>query len=83
MSGVIAHVLRSGKARAIGAAVKSALRFDAMTDDLALAMIANGREFMNRALKAIKDVLNARRDNFKRQVVIVAAYLTLSHFVAP
>jgi hypothetical protein len=34
---------------------------------------------VNRALETVEDVLVARRDDLERQVVIVAAYLALSH----
>ena len=76
-------VARAALARlpcAVGAAVKRADLFDAVADDFAAAMIADGREFMNRTLETIEDVPLARRHYFKRQIIIVAAYFTLRHF---
>ncbi len=50
---------------AVGAAVERAVRLDAMTENLAAAVITHGREFMDRALEAVENVGDARRDNFK------------------
>jgi hypothetical protein len=51
---------------AVGAAEKSLFGFDAVTDNSAAAVRANGRELMNRAFKRIENVPLARRNNFKR-----------------
>jgi len=64
---------------AIGAAEKCFLRFDAVTDNFAAAMRADGRKFVNGTLEAIENVPVARRNNFKRQIIIVAANFALRH----
>ena len=50
-----------------------------MPDDLATAMVANGREFMDRTLETIERVTLSSRHNLERKVIIVAAHFTLSH----
>jgi hypothetical protein len=65
--------------RAIGAAEKLGVRLDSVTDNFASAIYADGREPVNRAFKTIKRMALARRNYFKRQVIIVAANLALSH----
>jgi hypothetical protein len=60
-------------------AVKGAVRLDAVADDLATAVVADRRELVDRALEAVEDVVVARGDDLKRQVVVIAAYLTLGH----
>jgi hypothetical protein len=66
--------------RAIGAAEKSLFRLDAVPDNFAAAMRADGRKLVYRALETIKNMTVARRDNFKRQIIIVAANLASCHF---
>jgi len=51
---------------AIGAAEKRLFRLNAVTDNFAPAVRANGCKFMYRAFKTIENVAVARRDNFKR-----------------
>jgi hypothetical protein len=65
--------------RAICAAIESAVCLNAVPDDLAGAMIANRREFMDCTLETIERVTRPRRHNFKGKMIIVAAYFTLSH----
>ena len=65
-SSVINDFVRSFFARAVGTAVERAVRLDAVTENLAAAVVAHGREFMDRALKTVEHVSDARRDNFKR-----------------
>lgn len=66
--------------RAIGAAEEIFLCFDAVPDDAASAICANGRELMNRAFETIENVPLARRYYFKRQIIIISANLALCHF---
>src|SRR5437868_5728477 len=68
-------ILRFGHARlmrAIGATVEGVIGFDAVPDDLAPAVVADGGELMNRALKAVERVARAGRCNLEGQVIIVA-----------
>ena len=76
---MIFNVFDPGLPRTIRAAIKRALRLDPMPDDLAAAVVAHGREFVNRALEAVEGVMRARRNHFKRQIIVVAANLTFSH----
>jgi hypothetical protein len=65
--------------RAVGAAIKGALRFDAMADDPALAVRTRRRERMNGALEAIENVRLPGVNDFEGLVVIVPADLALGH----
>jgi hypothetical protein len=65
--------------RAVGAAEKSLFRLDAVPDNLAAAMRADRRQLVYRALETIENVTVSRRDNFKRQIIIVAANLASCH----
>jgi hypothetical protein len=66
--------------RAVGAAIKGATRFDTVSDDLAAAMIANGRELVDRALEAVESMLLSGSNHVKRKVIIVTAHFTRRHF---
>ena len=55
------------------------VRFDAVADDTAVAMRANRRQRMNRALEAIERVTLSAHDDFKRLVVFVLANFTSRH----
>ena len=63
---MIFHFLDAGLPRAIGATVKRSLRLDAVADDLAAAVIADGRELVNRAFEAVERVTSTGGDHFKR-----------------
>jgi len=82
-SRVISYFCDSCLSRTIRATIKSVVCFDAVPDDLAAAVIANGREFMNRTLKTIEGVTRSRRYNLERKVIIIAAHFTLSHLRFP
>jgi hypothetical protein len=64
---------------AIGAAEIIFLRLDAVPDNPAPAICAHRREFMNGAFKTIENVAVSRRNNLKRQIIIVSANFTLCH----
>jgi hypothetical protein len=51
---------------AIGTAEKRFFRLDAVTDNFAATLSANGREFMDGALETIERVAISRRNDFKR-----------------
>jgi hypothetical protein len=72
-----------GLAGTVGATVIIALRLDAMTDNLAATVRADRRQFVDRALEAVEGMFTSSRDDFEREVVIVAAHFTLSHLTNP
>ena len=80
---MIFHVGDARLTRTIGAAIKALIRLDAMPDDLALAVATDRRQLVNRAFKAVERVARARHNDFKRSVVIVAAYFALCHRSSP
>ena len=55
------------------------VRFDAVSDDTAIAVRANRREGVDCTLKAIKDVAFSAHDDFKRLVIIVLADFACRH----
>ncbi len=65
------------------AAIEGIVRLNAVSDDLTTAVIAHGRQLMDRALQAVKDVGLTRRDDLEGEVVIVPADFTLSHGRVP
>jgi hypothetical protein len=67
-------------ARAIGAAIERISRLDAVSDDLAAAMIADGCELMDRTLKTVERVSLTGGNHVKRQMIIVTANFTGTHF---
>jgi hypothetical protein len=82
-SRVILHIVDSRLPRAIRTAIKSIIRFYAVSDDLAAAMITNRSQLMDRTFEAIERVPRSSRHHFERQVIIVAAYFTLCHYRSP
>jgi hypothetical protein len=75
--GYTAHTRLSG---AIGATEKVFFCLDAVTDNFAAAIGADGCKPMNRAFETIENVAVSRCYYFKRQIIIVAANFALSHF---
>ena len=68
----------------MGAAEENTIGLDAVTDDPALAMIARGREHMNRAFETIEDVRGAvAGSNLERLIVRVAAEFAGCHGLSP
>jgi hypothetical protein len=53
--------------------------FNAVSHDPALAMRANRRQRMDRALEAIEGVMLPANDHFKRLVIFVFANFACSH----
>src|SRR5215216_3471218 len=71
-------------ARAVSAAVKRAVRLDAVPDHLDAAILAIGREGMYRALEAIESVrVSTGHTYLKGLVVVIAADFTLGHSSTP
>lgn len=82
-SRVIFYVSDSRLSRTIRTTIKGVVCLDAVPYDLAAAMIANRREFMNRTLETVERVTRSSRHNLERKVIIVAAHFTLSHPRSP
>ena len=61
----VLHIRHARLARAVCTAVERLIGFDAMTDYLASAVVANRGELLNRTLEAIERVSNASSNNFK------------------
>jgi hypothetical protein len=76
---VINHLGYAPLAGAVDTAEEGALRFDAVADDPAPAVVADRRQLLDRALEAVEDVPRASRDHLERQVVVVPAHLALRH----
>jgi len=62
---VILHVSHAFLAGTVGAAVKGPIGFNAMTYDLTVTVITNGRQLVYRTLKAIKRMARTRRYNLE------------------
>src|SRR2546423_8622092 len=69
--------------RAVGATIERVIGLDAVPDDLTATVVAYGRELVNRTLEAVERMMRACRDDFKGQVIIVAADFTLGHLNTP
>jgi hypothetical protein len=50
-----------------------------VAEDLAAAVLADGGEFLNCALKTVENVVNAGCYNLKRQVVVIPAHFAPGH----
>jgi hypothetical protein len=64
---------------AMGAAINSAVRFDAVTNDAAIAMVATWREQLDRAFEAIEGVGLAGGRDVECFVVVISTNCTVSH----
>jgi hypothetical protein len=73
----------SGLSSTIGATIESFVSLDAVTDDLATAVIADRREFVDRTLETVKGMTRSGSDNFEGQVIVVAAHFTFCHCNSP
>jgi hypothetical protein len=78
-SDVIGHGCDACLTGTVGATEKRAFGLDAVPDDLAAAVIANGREFVDRALEAVENVARPGRHDLEGKVIIVAADFTDGH----
>src|SRR5262245_24082442 len=79
LSGPVAHAVRAGDGRAVRAAEHPAARLYPVPDDPAAAMLAHGRERVDRTLEAVEDVGRAPRLDAEGLVVVVVADLALRH----
>jgi hypothetical protein len=64
---------------AVSATVEGVVGFYAVPYYLAAAVVAYGREHVNRALEAVERVASACRNHLEGQIIFVATYLTLCH----
>lgn len=73
----------AGVPGAIGATEQLPVCFDSVPDDLALAMRANRSNRVNGAFKTVECMNRSAEMNFERLVVIIPAYVALSHSGSP
>ena len=59
------------------------LIFDAVTENVASAVIAGWGELMNRAFKTVKDVGRSSKSDLKRLVILITADFTGRHVCTP
>lgn len=64
--GMVLNFSDSGLPSAIGAAIEGLIRLDTMSDDLAAAVIANGRKLVDRTFETVERMTRARRYDLKR-----------------
>src|SRR5438105_2828660 len=69
----------SARVGAVGAAVVVTGCLDSVSDDLAMAVLALGREGVNGALEAVEDVMASGERDFEGLVIVVSADLTDWH----
>ena len=70
---------RTGLARAVDATEYLGIRFDAVTDDTAVAVRAHRCQRVDRAFEAIEGVALSPHNYFKRFVIIILADFTSRH----
>jgi len=80
---VVPHFFNSGLPRAIRTTKKRLLGFYSVSDDLAAAVIADGREFVDRTLEAIEGMTRAGGDDLEREIIVVTAHFTFCHHSLP
>lgn len=76
---VIHHALEPGFAGAVGAAEDLTFPLDAVADDAAFAMIADGGEDVDRTFEGVEAVGFARNDEIKTFVIFVSAVVAGFH----
>jgi hypothetical protein len=81
-SDVIDRCSHAAFPRAVSTAEECALGLDPVTDDLAAAVIADRRQFVDSTFETIERMGVSSRNDLKRQVVIVAADFTSSHMTS-
>jgi hypothetical protein len=68
---------------AVVAAVHLTVGFDAVADDVAIAVVAFGRQRVDRALETVKRVTYTIGDDLERFLVVVAADFAACHGRSP
>jgi hypothetical protein len=79
LGGAVFDVGRSRDPGAVSATEKAASHLNAVADDAALAMLANGSDRLDRTFEAVESVPRAGSNDFKALVVIVSANFALCH----
>jgi len=69
----------AGRARAVDATENLSVRFNTVPNDPAVAMRANRRQRVDRALEAVEGVVLPANDYFERLVIFVFANFACSH----
>jgi hypothetical protein len=82
-SSPVLHIGRRYFARAVGATEELARNFYSMPNHSALAMFADRRDRMDRALEAVEHVSKSSRNKFETLVVVVSTDFALSHMAPP
>jgi len=67
----------------MGATEKLTGNFDPVPDDLALAVLANRRHELDRALEAVEHVPLSGCDQFKTLVIIISTNFAFRHLAPP
>lgn len=75
----ISGAAHAGLERAVRAAEDAAVGLDAVPDDRAPAMRAQGRERVDRTFEAVEDVPPAAHEHLEALVVVVVTDLALRH----
>jgi hypothetical protein len=76
----VRHAFRACHVRAVSAAVKRAVRLDAVPDHLDAAILAVGRDGMYRALEAVESVrVSTGHTYLKGLIVLISTDLALGH----
>ena len=65
--------------RAMSATIEGAVRLDAVADHLAAAVLAHGRQLLDRALEAVERVRLSGRHHLERHLVVIAAHFAYGH----
>ena len=78
-SSAIFQFRSAGFARAVDATEHLSIRFNAVSDDPAIAMRANRRQRVNRAFEAVERVVLPANDYFKRLVIFIFANFAGRH----
>ena len=78
-SSAIFQFRSAGSARAVDATENLSIRFNAVSDDPAIAMRANWRERVNRAFEAVERVVLPANDYFKCLVIFIFTNFAGSH----
>src|SRR5215204_1814658 len=76
---VIDSLVYAVLACAVRTAIERAVGLDAVPDDPTPAVVADGRELLDRALEAVEDVPITGGNHLERQVIVVAAHLAFRH----
>jgi hypothetical protein len=80
---VVLRLVNPGQTGTVGAAIEGVFGLDAVANDFAPTMVANGCQLMNRTFKAVECVTRTSRNDLERHVIVVSADFTLCHLSIP